>query len=190
MYTFTVDRSAVEAEVARRRTIHDTGYGRWIAAKLVMSLAAFYAFTFLMRFLPTSRPFGELAIWNLIALLVLPGALAVFVTWMASRTLFSSNALNAESLSAEIAKEMQRLTGPGWPVRTVLAGAALTAAVAVPLVILIVLGAAPAGLASPATPRTIVAFIASIAAWATFMAFLIRSASLFLYRKMVRRATI
>jgi hypothetical protein len=185
---FTVDRVAVEAEVARRRAIHDTGYGKWLVAKLGMSLVAFYAFAFLLRFLPSSRPFGELSPWNLIALIVLPGALAGFVTWMASRTLFSSEALNAESLSAEISKEMQRLTGPGWAVRTLIAGAALAVAVAIPLVLLMVIGGVPSGLVRLATPAAISVFGLAIVLWAMLMAALIRWASLFLYRKMVRRA--
>ena len=186
MTSYVVDRAAVEAEVSRRRTIQQTSYARWVTAKLVMSLAAFYAVALIIWLLRSAEPLSTLSSWNIGVFFGVPAFMALFVTWMASRTLFRAAALDPDRLAAEIQTEMDRLTGPHWPMRTLLAGAALAAAAGVPLAIVLWVTRSP--IATSGTVASLMVFVAGMLLWATFMAFVIRWASLYLYRKLVRRA--
>jgi hypothetical protein len=183
---YVVDRAAVEAEVSRRRAIHEKGYARWFAAKLAMSLVAFYLLAFGIRVTTGPQPLSSMTLWNVSALFVLPALLAFFVTYLAARLMFNPEAFDAERFSARVAREMQLLTGRGWLLRMVLAGLMLAAGVAIPVAIVALLGFP---IVVPGSSRAMgaVEFIGATLVWAIAMAFVVRYAALYVYRKLVRR---
>ena len=186
---FIVDRAAVEAEVSRRRAIHERGYARWFASKLTMSLVAFYALAFGIRLTTGAQALRSMTLWDVGALFVLPALLAFFITYLAARLMFNPEAFDAERLSARVAREMQVLTGSGWLLRMVLAGLALAAGVAIPVGIVALLGF-PIGVPGSSRAMGALEFIGATLVWAIAMAFVVRYAALYVYRKMVRRTTV
>ena len=180
---FTVDRAAVEAEVARRRAILETSHTRWIIAKLAMSLVAFYGIALVIRIISSKGPL-ILSSTNAAVFLGVPAFMAVFVTWMSARALFRPEALDVDRLAAEVGKEVERLTGDGWPLRTLGAGLSLAAIAGVPVAVMLWVTRSP--IARSLSIAAILVFVSGMMLWAIVMAFVIRFATLYLYRRMVR----
>jgi hypothetical protein len=181
---YTVDRAAVETEVARRRRILETSYRRWFATKLVLSSVVLYALAFLILGLATKGPL-TLTPATTAVFLGVPALMAVLATWTASRTLFRREALDADRVAREVAAEVEQLTGPTWPLRTVIAGAGLAAIAGVPVGLM--LWVTKARLARNPTIGSLLIFVSGMLLWAILVAFIIRFVTLFLYRGMIRR---
>ena len=114
-----------------------------------------------------------------------PALAAILVIWLASRTLFRGDALDADKLAHEVEREVARLTGPDWPIKTLLAGVSLGAVAGIPVAVALWVTRSP--IARSGMLAGIVIFAAGMLLWAILMAFAIRSATLYLYRGMITR---
>lgn len=182
-----VDRAAVEAEVARRRAILQASFGRWVLTKLGTSLLAFYAVALVIRVFASRGPLS-VATSNAVVFFAVPAFMAVFVTWMAARTLFRREALDVERVAAAIAREVAYLTSDGWPLRTLLAGITLGVVAGVPVAMVLWVIGSP--IARSGLVAGVVIFASGMLLWAILMAFIIRFATLHLYRRFLRPAPI
>lgn len=182
--TVTVNRAAVEAQIARRRAIRDHGFAKWILLRLAISLAGFYALALVIRLATPGASFRTMNGWNATAFFVLPAFMAFVVTAAAERLMFSDLALDAERLSARIDREVQSLTGPGWPLRTLRAALVLAVCVGVPLAWVVVVTRRPVVMAR-ASDAAIAVFASAVLLFAIGAAFAIRAATLYVYRDLL-----
>lgn len=179
-----VDRAAVEAEVARRRGIREREFGRWLVRRLAVALAAFYVLAFVIRALTPSATIGSMDNWNRAVFFAVPFVMALFVTFVAERLMFSGLGMDAERLTARITKEVDSLTGPGWPMRTLGAALVLAVCAGVPAAIVIAMTRRPEVLSRP-SDATIAVFVSGVVLWGVLMAFAIRAATLHVYRDLL-----
>jgi hypothetical protein len=182
--SYGLNRAAVDAEVARRRAIREHGFGRWIATRLAVSLAAFYALALVARWMSPTASFAALSGWSRTVFIVVPAIVAFFVTAAAERLMFSDAALDAERLSARIAREVQSLTADGWPLRTLRAALVLALCVGIPLAIVVFMTGRPMAIAR-ASDASIAVFVSAVLIFSVAAAFAIRAATLHVYRSLL-----
>ena len=184
--TLAVDRGAIDAEVARRRAIREHEFSRWIGARFVGCLAAFYALAFLVRALTPSPRFGDMDGWLRAVFLAMPFVMACLVTFFAERLTFGSNGLDADRLANRVGREVRLLTTSGWPLRTLGAALLLAVGAGVPLATIVIVTGQPQILAR-ASDAAIAIFVSLVVLAGVALAFSLRAATLYLYRDFIKK---
>lgn len=182
---YTVDRAAIEREVARRRAIQEQGYFAWFTRVLFVNLIILYAAMLLSS--RHNREFGSMPPWRVALVVGLPFAAALVASWFSTRTLFKPDATDADKFAERVAREVQSLAGPGWARRSLLWGLLLGVGIGTPIGVLVAFTAPAAAL--PAGHRWLGAllFLGMTLIWAIPMAFLLRWWTLITYRRFVKQ---
>ncbi len=185
MPRYIVDRTAIAAEIARRKTIRERGYFAWFTRVLFVNLLILYAVMLVAS--PKNREFGIMPTWRLVLVVGLPFAAALAASLISSRTLFKPEAIDPEQFADRVTREVRSLAGPGWAWRSLKWGALLGLAIGIPVAALLAF-VAPAR-ALPAGSRLLGAalFLGLTLLWAIPMAFLLRWWSLVTYRRLLKQ---
>jgi len=183
--TLAASRAAVDAELARRREIRDTSFGQWIAIRFAVSLALFFGVAFAVRaFMVDAPALRDMSGWTLTILIGVPAFMACLVTIVAERITFGDGALDSDRAAARLNRELERLTGPRWPLRALIAGLELALCVGIVLAVVAYWTGRPAVLAR-GSDQAIIVFAAGTLLVSLIVVFAIRAATLYSYRRLV-----
>jgi hypothetical protein len=180
--TLAVNRAAVEADVMRRREIRTTSFGRWIATRFAASLVAFCAVALLVRASTDAPALRDMSGWTLTVFLGVPVFVAIVVTFVAEQLAFSDAALDPDRAAARLSREVDRLTGPRWPLRALAAAVQLALCLGVVIAVVAYWTGRPALLAR-GSDQAIVLFGAATLLVSIILIFVIRAAALASYRR-------